>query len=247
MANAFSERTNFNEDISGWDVSNVLGFGGMFRRAESFNQDLGGWDTSSANEMQQMFYEAKSFNHFIGDWNTSSVTNLNYMFSFADLFNQDVSGWDVSLVTEMNKMFHRAESLSDLNKRLIHESFSSNPNWPYDWGDDEPHDEPGDGGTGSGGGNEGTDPEDINETVEPEPELYELALRGSLVMENLPAGTVVGSLEVIAESGGDATTDFDFELIGIDGNPLSAGEGGPSPVNGITSLTFERSRSPCRI
>ena len=67
MANAFSERTNFNEDISGWDVSNVVKFVGMFRRAESFNQDLGGWDTSSANEMQQMFYEAKSFNHFIGD------------------------------------------------------------------------------------------------------------------------------------------------------------------------------------
>ena len=57
-----------------------------------------------------------------------SVTNLNYMFSFADLFNQDVSGWDVSLVTEMNKMFHRAESLSDLNKGKIHESFSANPN-----------------------------------------------------------------------------------------------------------------------
>ena len=36
--------------------------------------------------------------------------------------------------------------------------------------------------------------------------------------------------------------DFDFELIGIDGNPLSAGEGGPSPVNGITSLVFERSQ-----
>ena len=62
------------------------------------------------------------------------------------------------------------------------------------------------------------------------------------MMENLPAGTVVGSLEVIAESGGDATTDFDFELTGIDGNPLSAGEGGPSPVNGITSLVFERSQ-----
>ena len=61
-------------------------------------------------------------------------------------------------------------------------------------------------------------------------------------MENLPTGTVVGSLEVIAESGGDATTGFDFELTGIDGNPLSAGEGGPSPVNGITSLVFERSQ-----
>ena len=72
--------------------------------------------------------------------------------------------------------------------------------------------------------------------------MYELALRGNLVMENLPAGTVVGSLEVIAESSGDATTGFDFELTGIDGSPLSAAEGGPSPVNGITSLVFERSQ-----
>ena len=144
MSNAFKDRANFNEDISRWNVSSVTNFGGMFRDAESFNQDLGDWDTSSANSMHQMFTGAKAFNQPIGNWNTTSVTNFNYMFSSAHSFNQDVSGWDVSLVTGMTDMFLNTESLSESKRGLIHESFSSNSNWPYNWGDGEPH-EPGDG------------------------------------------------------------------------------------------------------
>ena len=35
--------TSFNQDISGWDVSNVTDMIGMFNGATSFNQDLSGW------------------------------------------------------------------------------------------------------------------------------------------------------------------------------------------------------------
>ena len=51
-------------------------------------------------------------------------------------FNQDISSWDVSSVTNMSDMFVFVNgdiSLSDANKCAIHNSFSSNGNWSYDW------------------------------------------------------------------------------------------------------------------
>ncbi len=48
-------------------------------------------------------------------------------------FNQNLSSWDVSSVADMSNMFDDAEALSEDNKCLIHTSFSSNANWPYDW------------------------------------------------------------------------------------------------------------------
>ena len=47
-------------------------------------------------------------------------------------FNGDISDWDVSSVTDMSDMFDGAD-LSDDNKCYIHNSFSSNDNWYYDW------------------------------------------------------------------------------------------------------------------
>lgn len=40
----FSECTNFNQDISMWDVSNVTNMYGMFNGATNFNQNLSGWN-----------------------------------------------------------------------------------------------------------------------------------------------------------------------------------------------------------
>ena len=43
MSDMFSGATNFNSDISGWDVSSVTNMNAMFRNANSFDQDLSGW------------------------------------------------------------------------------------------------------------------------------------------------------------------------------------------------------------
>ena len=53
--------TNFNEDISNWDVANVTNFGRMFNNAKSFNQDLNSWQIKSNASLYQMFYYATSF------------------------------------------------------------------------------------------------------------------------------------------------------------------------------------------
>ena len=83
--------------------------------------------------MYHLFYGANTFNQDISNWNVSSVTNMVAMFKEANAFNQDISDWNVSSATNMTDMFQDILFLSDTNKGLIHQSFSSNSNWPYDW------------------------------------------------------------------------------------------------------------------
>ena len=101
----FDNKTTFNQDIGGWDVSSVTTMGGMFNNATSFNQDIGDWDVSSVTNMVGMFYRASNFNQDIGRWNVSSVTDMSYMFAYSYFFNQDIGDWDVSSVTNMASMF----------------------------------------------------------------------------------------------------------------------------------------------
>jgi surface protein len=135
MANAFKDRTDFNEDISSWDVSSVTDMRQMFHGANSFNQSIGDWNTTAVTTMMHMFRHARAFNQDIGDWDTSNVTNMGFMFTSARLFNQAIGAWDFSSVSTMEHMFRDAYALSSANKGLIHEHFSSNTNWSYDWRD----------------------------------------------------------------------------------------------------------------
>ena len=102
--------SNFNGDISNWDVSNVTSMDSMFWNSKIFNQDISQWDVSNVTSMLEMFYRAESFNQNISNWNTSNVKTMNSMFANAKGFNQPIGSWDVSNVTNMNWMFLEAES-----------------------------------------------------------------------------------------------------------------------------------------
>ena len=100
------ENSDFNGDISKWDVSNVTNVSHMFYHAKSFNQDISKWDVSNVTDMSHLFRSTNSFNQDISKWDVSNVTNMSYMFYNAISFNQDISSWDVSNVKNTSYMFY---------------------------------------------------------------------------------------------------------------------------------------------
>ena len=132
MNQAFQWAFAFNQDIGGWDVSNVTQMRFVFSGDQSFgilgefNQDIGGWDVSNVTNMGNMFSYSK-FNQNIGGWNTSAVTDMNNMFNGAEEFNQDIGGWDVSNVTNMDQMFVR---VAQFNQDLTGWCVSNIPTQP---------------------------------------------------------------------------------------------------------------------
>ena len=51
--------SDFDGDISGWDVSNVTNMEDMFCRCKSFNQDISNWDVSNVIDNEDMFYNCQ--------------------------------------------------------------------------------------------------------------------------------------------------------------------------------------------
>ena len=87
--NAYSRNPSayyFNEDLSGWDTSNVVTMENMFLDARSFNGDISTWQTRRVINMYQMFGRATSFNGDISQWDVSSVTNIERMCTLIDSF-----------------------------------------------------------------------------------------------------------------------------------------------------------------
>ena len=95
------DSSNFNGNISAWDVSNVTNMNSMFYRCTRFNGDISKWNVSKVTDMSLMFDSCESFNQDISNWDVSNVTNMNGMFFDCYVFNQNLSKWDVSNVTNM--------------------------------------------------------------------------------------------------------------------------------------------------
>jgi surface protein len=112
MSYMFTSATNFNSDISDWDVSGVNNMSYMFYDATSFNQNLNSWNVWRVTDMSGMFLDARAFNGNISSWNTGNVTNMENMFENAIAFNGNISNWDVSSVTNMSGMFQNATAFN---------------------------------------------------------------------------------------------------------------------------------------
>lgn len=63
----------------------------MFYGCTAFNQDIGGWDVSQVTDIRYMFNGCVAFNQDISTWDVSQVTNISYMFQSCTSFNQDLS------------------------------------------------------------------------------------------------------------------------------------------------------------
>ena len=98
MREIFRE-SDFNGDISNWDVSSVTTMETMFAGTQ-FNGDIYSWEVSSVNRMYSMFEFNQIFNQNISSWDVSNVTNMQTMFKNTTKFNQDLSPWNVDNVVE---------------------------------------------------------------------------------------------------------------------------------------------------
>ena len=109
-------KTDFNGDISGWNVSKVTDMSFMFYNCTSFNSDISNWDVSNVTDMYGMFERCKLFNQDISNWDVSNVVNMNEMFYDCKSFNQDISNWNISNVKNNRYVFHRCISLEEKYK-----------------------------------------------------------------------------------------------------------------------------------
>ena len=122
MEDLFSNKYDFNQDISRWKTSNVKSMRQMFSQAQSFTaSDLADWNVGKVKDMNGMFqygWDDNSFSNLdLSRWNVGEVTDMGNMFSEARGFNSDISGWDVSKVTTMYSMFSGAHNFTgDLSR-----------------------------------------------------------------------------------------------------------------------------------
>ena len=77
------------------DTSNITDMSYLFEDSE-FNGDISKWNMSNVTNMQYMF-RFSEFNGDISNWDVSNVEDMQGMFSYSK-FNSDISNWDVSNV-----------------------------------------------------------------------------------------------------------------------------------------------------
>ena len=107
----FFECSQFNENISSWDLSNAKTMIFMFCGASTFNQPLP-WNTSNVTNMQAIFCQASSFNQSLQSWDTSNVTSITLLFDNASSYNQPLDSWDTRKIVNMKYAFAWASSFN---------------------------------------------------------------------------------------------------------------------------------------
>lgn len=99
----FAGAVNFNQDISGWDVSNVKHMPHMFAKCTSFNQDIGRWDVRNVIEFTMFLNGATAFDQDLSGWCVSNYSEKPY--SFSSLPSEKLPRWGLcpsKPLTELN-------------------------------------------------------------------------------------------------------------------------------------------------
>ena len=85
------------------ELKDIIDMSDLFEYSD-FNGDISKWNVSNVKTMYGMFYKSE-FNGNIYKWNVSNVKNMECMFMKSN-FNSDISNWDVSNVKSMHEMFY---------------------------------------------------------------------------------------------------------------------------------------------
>ena len=108
----FAGCSTFNQDLSGWDVSNVTNFTHVFEGCTKFNSPLNTWDMSNAENVANMFQNCSSFDQPLSNWVLPKIRTVTRMFSGCSKFNQDISMWNVSNIWNFTEMFRNAAAFN---------------------------------------------------------------------------------------------------------------------------------------
>ncbi|WP_338960878.1 MULTISPECIES: BspA family leucine-rich repeat surface protein [unclassified Spiroplasma] len=77
LSNMFADNLTFDQNISSWNISNIVDMSYMFYDAKKFNQDISKWNTSKVTNMMGMFWNAKKINQNLSAWNVEKVNNFD--------------------------------------------------------------------------------------------------------------------------------------------------------------------------
>ena len=102
--------SNFNDDLSSWNVASVTDMSFTFAVAKDFNRDISSWNVAKVKNAEYMFANTQQvsdyqFNQDIGNWNTAAMTSMLGMFWYHTSFPKSyLSRWDTSRTSDLTSI-----------------------------------------------------------------------------------------------------------------------------------------------
>lgn len=98
--------------------------GGLFEYTE-FNGDVSRWNVSNVTCMERMFFDSR-FNGHISQWNVRNVHDMRYLFAHSD-FKGDFSKWNIAQLQLAENAFGHEVHDSPLGYLCILQGYSDLP------------------------------------------------------------------------------------------------------------------------
>ena len=89
------EDTDFQGDVSEWDMSNAEDTNSVFYGCENFNCDLSKWDMSNVKVCRRMFERCTRFDQDLSSWDMKGIKDIKsqrFMFNLCKM-EEDKSKW----------------------------------------------------------------------------------------------------------------------------------------------------------
>lgn len=90
---------NNGEDVTKVCTTKITNMNSLFKD-KSFNENISSWDVSNVIDMSSMFHDNHIFNIDLSPWDVSKVTYMNRTFRYAWVMNKDLSDWQVNQVID---------------------------------------------------------------------------------------------------------------------------------------------------
>ena len=127
MSKGFSNKDDFNLNLSLWDTANVQDMSELFSCENNYgifnnngNKNINNWDVANVSTMRDMFRSQQLFTQPLDKWNTSRVTDMTNMFkgsgnagSVNSVVDLNIGSWNVATVRDMHGMFSFASKFNN--------------------------------------------------------------------------------------------------------------------------------------